>query len=221
MSNGIVPVSDEQAKAIQEGFKLGGQSLEAARAFGGYMARIFGTVPEDIVGLMFGDALRLKRVENIVKMATKARERLEARGVKEQQEVPLSLGLPLLEAASDEDRDELVDLWARLLAAAMDPARSPHMSARFVAVVKAMDPIDARVLWRLRSGVTANPAGSSKQSLADTLSVNPDQIQMAFESLKQLNLVAPWTAYVLEPQAPIENVTLTAAGREFLLAVGD
>src|SRR5690349_10723286 len=33
----------------------------------------------------------------------------------------LSVSLPLLEAARDEDREELLELWAALLAAACDP----------------------------------------------------------------------------------------------------
>jgi len=49
-----------------------------------------------------------------------ARGRLEARGVGEPILPSLTVALPLFRGAADESREELQDLWARLLAAAMD-----------------------------------------------------------------------------------------------------
>jgi hypothetical protein len=225
MATGLIPVTDEQAKALQEGSKLAGQVVETVRDAGVYLARMLGTVPEDLVGLTFGDALHIKRWENYERAARKAEERLRDRGVTDTNEVPLSLGLPLIAGAAEENREELVDLWARLLAAAMDPSRSAHVSGRFIAILKAMDPVDARVLWLLSEGpLQANsddPAGSTQVGSAVALGVNRDHIQMAFENLRDLKLVRPRTTHVLDPQADIPNVALTSAGREFLAAVRD
>jgi hypothetical protein len=58
----------------------------------------------------------------------------------------LEICSPILEAAADEENDELQDLWSRLLAAAMDPNRRDAMRQSFIATVKRMDPIDALVL---------------------------------------------------------------------------
>jgi hypothetical protein len=70
---------------------------------------------------------------------------LKARGV-EPEPPSLSIVLPILVAAADESRDELQDIWARLLAAAADPARAKSFRATFIDAAKRMDPIDAPVL---------------------------------------------------------------------------
>jgi hypothetical protein len=60
----------------------------------------------------------------------------------------LKLALPILAAAADESHEELQDLWARLLAAAMSPKKSKLIRLRFVEVLKKLDPPDALVLAR-------------------------------------------------------------------------
>src|SRR5579863_1530798 len=67
----IVPISDEQAKALQEGFKFAGQSLDMVKAVGGYLAAVLGSGPEDLVGLLGGDWLRVRRAVNLANMIEK------------------------------------------------------------------------------------------------------------------------------------------------------
>jgi hypothetical protein len=94
MADSTIPSSDEQAK-------------KALQGSGGFLKKTFGTVPEDIVGLLAGDWLKVRRAENIARMAEKAKERLKARGVETSEPASLSLTLPIFEAAADESRDEL------------------------------------------------------------------------------------------------------------------
>ena len=70
---------------------------------------MFGTVPEDIVALLGGNWLRVRRAENLLVTLEKARERLEKRGIKVEP-TSLSIGLPILIAAADESRDELQEI---------------------------------------------------------------------------------------------------------------
>jgi Abortive infection alpha len=56
------------------------------------------------------------------------------------------LGIPLLRAAYDEGRPELQDIWAALIAAAMDPERMGRVRISFIDTLKRFDPLDARVL---------------------------------------------------------------------------
>jgi hypothetical protein len=114
----IIPISDE---TIQE-------ALKTLRGLGGFLRETFGTIPEDLVGLLGGDRLKVLRAENLAHILDKARDRLRARGVKALEPASLSITLPILTAAADESRDELQDIWARLLAAAADPCvyRKPH-----------------------------------------------------------------------------------------------
>jgi hypothetical protein len=72
----------------------------------------FGNVPEDIVGLLAGDWIKVRRAENIASTAEKAKERLKARKMEAPEPASLSLALPIFVAAAEESRDELQDLWA-------------------------------------------------------------------------------------------------------------
>jgi hypothetical protein len=145
----LIPVSDEQAKAIQE-------AIKALRGVGGFLREILGTVPEDLVGYLGGDWLKVRRAENLARILDKMRERLQERNAKTEQP-SISIVLPLLIAAADESRDELQDIWARLLAAAADPTRAKSFRNQFIEVAKQMDPLDAAVLQAARErgeGVT-------------------------------------------------------------------
>lgn len=115
MTNEIVPISDEQAKAIRE-------ALKTLQSLGGFVKETFGTVPQDLVGILGGDYLKVKRAENLARTIEKARERIRRQKRDDRsQSAPLSLGLPIMVAAAEESRDELQELWAALMAAIVDP----------------------------------------------------------------------------------------------------
>ena len=65
MSNQLIPISDEQAKAIQEG-------LKTLRGLGAFLEKVLGSTPEDLVGFLGGDWLRVRRAENIAGMMEKS-----------------------------------------------------------------------------------------------------------------------------------------------------
>jgi Abortive infection alpha len=136
--NSLLPISDEQAK-------LGQELVKAARDGGGYFADILGDFPKDLFGLLVGDRVKAKRIERIAALWQKTRERLQVRGT-DPESPSLKYAIPILEAAADEENEELQDLWSRLLAAAMDPNRRDAMRQSFIATVKQMDPMDTLVL---------------------------------------------------------------------------
>ena len=113
-ANALIPIGGEQAK-------LGQEALKVLRGLGSFLTKSLGSVPEDIVGYLGGDWLRVRRAENIAEMMQRAKGRLEARGVAETTPASLTIALPVLRGAADESRPVIQDLWARLLAAAMDP----------------------------------------------------------------------------------------------------
>ncbi len=218
MTDGIILVSDEQAKALQEGFKFAGQGLETARQLGSCLSKIFGTIPEDLIGIAFGDALHIKRGENINIMAAKSAKRLKDMGIETTQEVPLSIGLPLLAAAADENRDELVDLWARLLATAMDPSRSDCLRLKFIEVVRIMDPLDALVLQKLQNMPDGSP--TLRNVYSSQLSRSEDEIEISFGHLCELGCAIGNLGK--EPSIRnlnLDKVHLTAFGRSLLRAL--
>lgn len=48
----LIPISDEQAK-------LGQEALKTLQGLGGFLKETFGTLPQDIVGLLGGDYLKV------------------------------------------------------------------------------------------------------------------------------------------------------------------
>jgi hypothetical protein len=134
----LIPITDEQAK-------LGQEAIKALRGVGSFFEKALGSTPEDLVAYLGGDWLRVRRWENLVKHFERARQRLAEWHVTETRPASLSVALPILRGAADEDRDELVDLWARLLANAMDPKLN-SVRQWFIDAVRKMDPVDAIVL---------------------------------------------------------------------------
>ena len=134
--------------------------------------------------------------------------------------VPLSpnVAAALVEGAQEESRDELAELWARLLANAMDPKMN-NVRHSFIEAVKAMDPLDAMVLERMyRRGIRAVDRNSRNENvlllpeLATEVSRNPDDVEVSLAHLLRLGLF-------VQQNNNNSDWWLTADGRVFLKAV--
>jgi hypothetical protein len=205
VSDSLIPISDEQAK-------LGQEVLKTLRGLGAFLGKALGSTPEDLVGYLGGDWLRVRRGENIARMLQKARERLQERGVAEPRAASLSVALPILRGVADEDRDELVDLWARLLANAMDPKRS-NVRYEFIETVKKMNPIDAMVIKsfheRRANRIGDTEGAVSVRILEEALHHRSDEILISFEYLANLGFFQPVVA---------GSRAVSPFGREFMRA---
>lgn len=190
MASPWVPITDEQAKAIQEAAKFGGEALETLRGVGGFVRDALGDVPENLVGLLGGDWLRNRRLINLAKAAAKVREQLKAHGVEKPEPISLTLALPMIQAAADESREELQELWARLIAAAMDPKRASKVRRSYIATLKLLDPLDALMLqsivrnvWQIgpRTGVSA--ANIDFDGVANSLWTTSGEVEVSLQNL--------------------------------------
>ncbi|MDR3500918.1 MAG: Abi-alpha family protein [Parvibaculum sp.] len=211
MPDNLIPISDAQAE-------LGTEIVKALRGLGGYFKDIAGSMPEDLIGFFGADALhayrtrrQIERAENLTEVVKKVHTRLTARGVESSKPIPLAIGGPILEAAADEGRAELQDLWARLLATAMDPGRSDTMRMEFIETVKQMNPIDAAVLEKLGG---ANYSPNARDFIASQLKCSSDRIEVSISHLTGLGCAA---AHLSTP----ENAYPTAYGRELKRALQD
>jgi Abortive infection alpha len=210
MTNDIIPVSDEQAKAIQE-------ALKTLQGLGGYMKQTFGTVPQDIVGLLGGDYLKVRRAENLFRMIEKTKKKLEDAHV-DRADVPPSLSIPIMIAAADESRDELLDLWAALLAAAADPEKSSWFRIKFIEVVKQLDPLDPLVLQSVAGLRPKYPDLQNLNNISQPLGRTHDEVAVSLANLEAVGLASR-----VSPRDDSPNyhfVETTPLGRELLRTIG-
>jgi hypothetical protein len=101
----------------------------------------------------------------------------------------LKLAIPILQAAADENREELLDLWARLLAAAMDPTRRDLIRQSFIQIVKAMDPFDVLVLKAVADNGQAQWMPNGRDAIVLKLQCSKDEVLVSFDNLKNLNCI--------------------------------
>jgi hypothetical protein len=182
----LIPISDEQAK-------LGQQILRIGRDFGGYLADILSELPKDLVGLLAGNRVKVARAERLATLWAKAQKRLQDRGIAEPEPPSLKLALPILEAAADENNQELQDLWASLLAATMDPKRRDLVRQSFIQIVKQMDPFDVLVFNIIANNHTHGLA-TSYNVVITSLQGDPPQdlmndVRVSYEALAKLDCI--------------------------------
>jgi hypothetical protein len=183
--NALVEVIPKEAakELVKETAKL-------TREMGGFLSKVFGTLPQDTVGVLGGDWLHHVRVRNAHRLQQRTEEILkECTSTK-----PLgpNEAIPLLNAAQDESRPELQELWARLLANAMDGARPP-INRRFINVLRSLDILEARIIQRLdNEGAIDKDVEFLNENLAidwtEDLSVTPDQLVIAFNHLFEIDV---------------------------------
>ena len=136
----------ETAKAVQEVAKTGRALIEPGTDLANYVARVLGTVPEDVVGFLIADPLHELRQHTLTGILRAAFEKLHARGVETAKPIRPGPGKEAFEAASLETDETLQDMWVELLANAMDPDRDVSLQRIFIDTLKQFEPIDAHIL---------------------------------------------------------------------------
>lgn len=205
----------ESAKAVQEVAKTGRAVVEAGSGLARYLAKVFGTVPEDLVGLSFGDALRAKRLANAERVLAAAFERLEARGIEDPVEINTKHIQPLLEAVGEESDETLQAMWAELLANAMDPNKETHLQRVLIDTLRQLEPVDAIMLKVLDA---TQPKGqlTNATNIAKQVGLRSDIVVVSLERLHRIGCV-----YVNahRPELLFESsLSINALGKELLLA---
>jgi hypothetical protein len=179
----------ESAKAAQEIAKFGSKVVDAAQNAAPFINRVFGRPIEDATGLLIADPLTAARILAQDWIARRVTKKLRERNLKDEQleAVAANIAVPLLEAAQDETRDELREIWARLLANAMDPGRSSRVRLEFIETLKQLNPLDALVLDGL--ALESNLSPNSREFLTKRLGVNRDEIVVSSQHLMKLGCI--------------------------------
>jgi Abortive infection alpha len=93
------------------------------------------------IGVIFGDTLKVHRIKNFIKTTEKTNRMLEDAGLNPNP-VPSRVFLPIVEASSVEDDDDLQERWAGLLASASQEGDS--FSPSFAETLKQLTPDEAK-----------------------------------------------------------------------------
>lgn len=169
-------------------------------------------VAENAIGLLGGDWLSDKRERNRKRLKSKTDNILRNRRVEQPIEPPPSIILPLLKEAQEESRETLVDIWAKLVAAAMDPGRINSYRRVYVEIARQLDAIDAIVLPVLSAPGPLDP--SRREFVTGKLGIGVDATVISFQNLERLGLISNGDG--LNPKT---MPFLTSLGREFLALV--
>ncbi len=178
----------ETAKAVQEVAKTGRALIEPGTDLAKYVARILGTVPEDVIGLLIGDPLHELRQHTLTGILRAAFEKLHRRGIKTAKPVRPGPGKEAFEAASLETDETLQDMWAELLANAMDPNKDTSLQRVFIDTLKQVEPIDALVLQTVL-GATFELDPFSRKQLANHLDLRRTQVAVSCDRLARLGVL--------------------------------
>lgn len=185
--SGFLPVTDAQAEAVKSVAEFGTTIVTEGSALATYVGRVLGTVPEDVVGIVLGDPLRTVRTVLAAQYDVLIDRIHRRRGTSRRVGVSPSVAIPLLQAAYDEARPELQEMWAELIASAEDPSRAHLVRKSFIEKLKQFDPYDALVL-RQRHKMYGQPAGNLNlyTDVSARLNIPQLEVQLSVDHLVEL-----------------------------------
>jgi hypothetical protein len=175
-------------KAIEEGAKVTGKVLDLVKDSAQPIANIY--------GLLIGDQIEAARHRRLDAIARRTKRILHERDLSETAEVAEQIAIPLLEAAQGEPREEMQELWARLLANAMDPARRDDVRPEFIAVLKQFHPVDAVILKEM--GALRGEGWITRKQMAELTGLRGDSVAVSLRNLTSQGCLdqhesGPWT----------------------------
>jgi hypothetical protein len=219
-------ITDEQAKAAQEVAKATKEGITAPRELGGFFSKIVRGPLEEASG-MLQDRLRYARWERRVRLAQRAQDFLREMGVEEPtRTLPLNVAIPLIEAASLEENDELQDSWAALLANAADADSGVEVRRALITILPYFGVLEARLLNAIVNAPNEVTGGGSvpTKGLPDAYippeegtvgESPPEEIEVGLWNLVRLGCIAPGMA---ASGLTVNSVHPTALGVELVRA---
>jgi hypothetical protein len=207
-----------------------GKALEVVHDTGGYLRSVIGEVPADLVGVLGGAWLHERHIRLRDRLRRRTEQILLERDVQEAIELSPNMAASLI-GAQEESREELAELWARLLANAMDPNMN-SVRQSFIDAVKRMDPLDAVVLGYIYERkikmvfIGGYPERFSTettetQNISRAISRRDDEVEISIGHLNEISLVDEHSSMV-DGEANEKYIRrarwVNATGREFFRA---
>lgn len=153
----------EASKAAQEIAKTTGQGLGIVQKSGEFVSRFIGGPLEQAFGII-EDKLKYHRWERQVRYMDRANAFMAERGSQMRfKPVPLNVAVPILEAASLEEDDDLQDLWVRLLINAADAESGVQVKRALVSILQDFSHMEARLLQAIHDAPPMKGGVSTKR----------------------------------------------------------
>ncbi|MCR9061658.1 MAG: Abi-alpha family protein [Rhodobacteraceae bacterium] len=217
--------SDEEAKAKAAAAESAGKAIDAARDFGEFVARYIGGSLEQGLGI-FEDKLRYMRWERQVRLMRKAEELLKELGLpRPSRPVAMKIAIPLFQAASLEEDDEIQDIWAALLVNAANADCQFPVKRIYIGILENLSPYEARILdsiysvksAALENGIWTKDLPEEVHLHAGDGDMRPNQeLELALATLDQLGLIS--SRLVWNTDLSLACVGHTTLGRCFINA---
>lgn len=181
------------------------------------------------LGQYIADKIRFLRFRNSLKAAERANAILSEHGLERHRVSPKVL-VPILESAGLEEDEDLIELWACLLASA---ASGAPVSAAFPAILSQIGPMEVRFLdWlyreleatRARGDLSPPEARVTSQRAKRELSLPDREFQLVADHLLRLRLVGtggPHPEHLGTESHTLydyQELVLTTLGEEFVKA---
>ncbi|RWA97590.1 Abi-alpha family protein [Mesorhizobium sp.] len=165
---------------------------EAAKVAGAVIGRTAGGVMDtvsDIFGGLIGDAIKEWRKRNLISLLARTAEILKARGValEKAKALPMGEAYAMFEEASKQDDPAIAEMWAALLANAMDERTDASIDPAFVAVLRVISGVEAHVLKLVHNFKTAR-ARIIKQVVSSSKWGRPMTMGMRADAQKLLQV---------------------------------
>ncbi len=143
-------MSDE-SKAVKELAATAGKAIDASQRLGGFLSKVLGDACCHL-GQSLADRAQVYRYENLLRLIDKVDAIHEARRI-ESKSIPMlpKHALPILDHASLEDDETILDLWAGLVANSTDPNLKLEPKKLYIEILSSLDTVDARVLQYLKT----------------------------------------------------------------------
>jgi Abortive infection alpha len=154
------------------------------------------------------------RWERGIKLVERCEAFLRERGMAAPtRQVPLKMVLPLIEAASLDDSDELLDLWATLLVNAADADSGVNVTRRLISILQDFEPLEAKCLQMIAS--KPRQGISTDQPPFDSLVAARPEVEIALWNLVRLGCLQPVKYY---DRPSVELVSVTMLGQQLFAA---
>jgi len=133
------------------------EAIQASRELGHFISG----PAREAVGIL-EDYVKVVRFERRVRLAGRVRKVLIEKGMTgPTRKIPLNIAVPLLENATLEEDDDLLEVWARLLVNGSDAGSGIELRRAFVSVLAEMTSLDVRSLAQIESAAKLNAESGS------------------------------------------------------------